>query len=457
MPRTILLMGAPSFADVLRAVNPPLANSTTPAPLPSRSFYTVPTTLVPNSELGETNSAGSNSDITIPQDVQDLSSFQAEITLSSPDSRPQWRSLPLTPQHLRTSLSQEEWLLWTPLEWAQRSIIRDSVRRSHEEIETEPDTSFATDSEEPTQRSKDHRSSGRAFLEQSFALHCESDAPTHPAPSSSKTKDSFETDNSTLLPSEDELQQTPSSPLGPKSARKGQPRPTSLFPARSELRLLKNPPMTLSCIPSASEITHAYPSTLTANIIVSVMAIKPPRGITMRKTGRTVQLVEILVADDTEASSFGISFWLHSSSNPGNNRKCKPPPTEDGLRDELQNLRVGDVVLITNFALAQWNGLVHGASLARRTWRTTVSILWTGARKSTKLGRAMMAKGGLDSRDGCWSQRALSVKKWVMQNIVPGGFREASPGERLVAAVDTSGERWSKKRKFLPDDDTQEW
>ncbi|POS86942.1 hypothetical protein EPUL_000437 [Erysiphe pulchra] len=107
-------------------------------------------------------------------------------------------------------------------------------------------------------------------------------------------------------------------------------------------------------IPTANYLDSIYPQTVTCNIIVGIITITEARAIKTRR-GQTVELIEILVGDETK-SGFTINFWLNSSSSRG-----KSPD----INNLLYKLRTQDIVLIQNMALNSFQGRVYGQSLRR--------------------------------------------------------------------------------------------
>ena len=127
----------------------------------------------------------------------------------------------------------------------------------------------------------------------------------------------------------------------------------------------------LKSLPSANHIHRIQPQTITVNLIVGVVSISPLRRIRVRSSRRELDIVEVLLGDDTKAA-FTLTLWL--------------PPTEheqSKLRITADRLRVQDVVLIRDVALSTWKGRVYGQSLNRRYPRveTTIDVLSRGTER----------------------------------------------------------------------------
>ena len=115
----------------------------------------------------------------------------------------------------------------------------------------------------------------------------------------------------------------------------------------------------LKDIPNSSVIRRLSPSTMSVDLIVGILSISPPKLIKTRKYGRLVELVEMIVADETK-SGFGITIWLPVL-------KADSAKTTQGgdLRSIIVNLRPQDIVLARNVALDSFRGKVYGQSLRK--------------------------------------------------------------------------------------------
>ncbi|TID14557.1 hypothetical protein E6O75_ATG08703 [Venturia nashicola] len=130
---------------------------------------------------------------------------------------------------------------------------------------------------------------------------------------------------------------------------------------------LPSPIIHLKRLPNATYINQIAPQTITVHLIAAVVSIAPPRNIKLRQTNRKMDLVEMIVADETRAG-FQISFWLPAD-----------PEKKDPTRKTLKELKPKDLILIKNVALHVWNGTVFGQSL-RKGWTKTETTITTWAR-----------------------------------------------------------------------------
>lgn len=155
---------------------------------------------------------------------------------------------------------------------------------------------------------------------------------------------------------------------------------TSILSAASEiseplgtddLPIPNNLPLTdIKQIPSASHILSIAPQTITLNILCAVISVSQPRVVTVRRRQSTMEILDLLVGDETRAG-FSVSFWLP----PADSQTSRAGRTEnEDLRVALQSARAGDIVLIRNVALSVWRKAVYGQSLGRRWARNCTRI-----------------------------------------------------------------------------------
>ena len=121
----------------------------------------------------------------------------------------------------------------------------------------------------------------------------------------------------------------------------------------------------LNRIPNADHITRIQPQTITINLVVGVIAVLPSRTVRLKRRNAQMDIIELTVGDDTRAG-FPISLWLVPIDS-----QRKP---SDDLRQQLHDLRSGDVILLENVALSCFRDCVYGQSLSRRFARNSTSI-----------------------------------------------------------------------------------
>ncbi|KAI4169367.1 MAG: hypothetical protein LQ343_005760 [Gyalolechia ehrenbergii] len=197
----------------------------------------------------------------------------------------------------------------------------------------------------------------------------------------------------------------------------------------------------LSSIPTASYLHSITPQTMTVNLLIGIIALPPPRTITTKKDARTVQLVEMIVGDETRAG-FGVNVWLPASSHSRqlrslHNGYAGGPRTRLGdarLQEEMADLRPRDIVLMRNVALTSFRGKVYGQSLRRGM--TGVELVWRsvvdeGDRRGwfdygrgwDRMSRVDRGRdSGLDD-GGEGLEKLKKVKEWVVEFVGGGGNR----------------------------------
>ena len=162
-------------------------------------------------------------------------------------------------------------------------------------------------------------------------------------------------------------------------------------------------------VPNAAYLRSIEPQTMTVNLVAGIIAIPQPRVITTRKDRRSVELVEMLIGDDTKAG-FGINIWLHCHES---------GITGGGLQSKMAQLRPQDVVLVRNVALSSFRGKVYGQSLRKNT--TTLDLLYRNAldvhdRQGIYSAQELETRGAEDSYVG----KVATVKQWVMTFVGAG-------------------------------------
>jgi len=152
---------------------------------------------------------------------------------------------------------------------------------------------------------------------------------------------------------------------------------------RAPLAPLRAPHLlSLFQLPTASHLHAIQPQTMTVDLIIGILSLSPLRIVTVRRTGRLVGVLEMLVGDDTSAG-FGVTFWVDVAQEESQGLTL-PGEARDELKESLQGLRKGDVVLLRNVALSDFQKVVRGNSLGRMRRggggrggnATSVRLLW---------------------------------------------------------------------------------
>ncbi|PLN81425.1 hypothetical protein BDW42DRAFT_185458 [Aspergillus taichungensis] len=125
---------------------------------------------------------------------------------------------------------------------------------------------------------------------------------------------------------------------------------------------IQGPLVDLHHIPSATYLESIVPQTMTVNLIVSIITMYPPRRIVTRQWKKELDLVEMVVGDETR-SGFGVTLWLAPAKQGGvAARGCD----EAGdLGPTLAGLRPRDIVLLRMVGLSSFRERVYGQSLRK--------------------------------------------------------------------------------------------
>ena len=275
----------------------------------------------------------------------------AEAIAAPSKTQPAWRNLPLNVQHLPSGLTQMSQMSGSP---------ESETRENNEETSFLTVTDFSVSPDGSTAPlGQDVQSSGSSdndaltqFYEHSYAVHEEFPAMGVYSFDSINDKSHFPIDK--LDQSEEKL--TEAEPLTQKIAHA---KPRSLNATN------------LRDIPKSTVIRALGPSTMSVDLVVVILSISQPRLIRTKKYGRLVELVEMIVGDDTK-SGFAITIWLPISKE----RNAKGVQ-EDDLRVSVTKMRPQDIILARNVALDSFKEKVYGQSLRKGV--TKLDLLYRNA------------------------------------------------------------------------------
>ncbi|KAF9888008.1 hypothetical protein FE257_009398 [Aspergillus nanangensis] len=213
---------------------------------------------------------------------------------------------------------------------------------------------------------------------------------------------------------------------------------------------INGPIADIESIPSAAYLNSIIPQTMSVNLIVGIITIRPPRRIVTRQWKKELDLVEVVVGDETR-SGFGVTFWLPPTEpRLATNKGCE---TREGheLRQTLASLRPRDVVLLRMVGLSAFRERVYGQSL--RKGITTVELLHrqrvdvtdAGGWYSTKRLRdhLNLAQHQETKNDDLPLVKASKVREWIRHFVG-------------VSPESTGGESRRTKRGLILPPDTQE-
>ena len=344
--------------------------------------------------------------------------------IKTDDKAPSWRSLPLEKPHLATGLTQ--------------------MSREHQQFDdygySNDETSFlsaaelsfsSTDPNEyPIENSRfpdsDKEDVFTQYYEHSFALH--ENIPSSQIVGAESLDDSFTTD-----PEDFSIAlSTSSQSHQPESHQLTRSKLTS-----SHLTDLKD-------LPNATYLRSITPQTMTVNLVVGIISIPQPRTIKTRKGGHSIDLIELIVGDDTK-SGFGINIWLPFSSHPAQHQD------NNDLRNQTSHLRPQDVILANTIALSSFRGKVYGQSL--RKGMTTLDLLYRNVLDGDD-ARGAFCAADLDQATTITTtseqsiRKLRDVKEWVM-HFVGGASLQRPPSNETRIKSRVAEEA---KLQALPDD-----
>ena len=261
------------------------------------------------------------------------------------DLVPQWRSLPLHCAHLPTGLSQAGLTRWTAA--SQKSDDLSFLTAT--DLLSQASQSRAQRTDES--RQGDHEDELSQYYEHSFAIH---DGTDPPSPESHPSSDGISDD-------------TWGSSFGSANDHANDMQLQAMHN-----RLDKASLSSLCDIPNASYLRSISPQTVSVDLIIGIISISRPRTIHTRRGQRAVDLVEIIVGDETRAG-FAINIWLSPDVPYGASKVVSEKPPEE-LREQTVHLRPRDIVLAKNVALGSFKAQVHGQRLRRGV--TTLDLLY---------------------------------------------------------------------------------
>ncbi|KAE8355842.1 hypothetical protein BDV28DRAFT_128242 [Aspergillus coremiiformis] len=197
-------------------------------------------------------------------------------------------------------------------------------------------------------------------------------------------------------------------------------------------------------IPSAAYLDSIVPQTMTVNLIVGIVTIRPSRRIVTRQWKNELDLVEIVVGDDTR-SGFGVTFWL-----PPMDQKMTTGHHSPGheLGKILETLRPQDIVLLRMVGLSSFRERVHGQSL--RKGITKVDLLHRQRVDVADAGGMYSARSLLDqegtaaANDEQLQVKVRKVREWIKQFMstvtdpAGGDARKRGP----ILPPDTQEDSW---------------
>ncbi|KAI9040949.1 uncharacterized protein KD926_007489 [Aspergillus affinis] len=168
-------------------------------------------------------------------------------------------------------------------------------------------------------------------------------------------------------------------------------------------------------IPSAAYLNAIVPQTMTVNLIVGIITIRPPRRILTRQWKRELDLIEVVVGDNTR-SGFGVTFWLPRTNRGGDE--------ESELGRSLASLRPRDIVLLRTVGLSTFRERVYGQSLKNGVTRVEllhrqrVDVTDAGGVYSGRKLRDVQQKRPKEPEDLPLA-KVSNVRQWIRHFVDP--------------------------------------
>ncbi|CAD6575812.1 MAG: hypothetical protein ASARMPRED_007475 [Alectoria sarmentosa] len=339
---------------------------------------------------------------------------------TSDDKAPSWRILPLKKPHLPTGLSQ-----------ISREVLPlEDYDYINDETSFLSTTELSFISADPNEFSSQRSLVSDSGKEDVFTQYYEHSLAIHENIPSSQIVGAESLDESFVTESGDFSIALSASSQSDAEAQLSRSRLTSSH--LSDLRSL----------PNAAYLHSIIPQTMTVNLVVGIISISQPRTIKTRKGGRLVELVEMLVGDDTKAG-FGINIWLPPSQESNHSAL-----QGSDLRTQTLQLRPQDVVLAKTVALSSFRGKVYGQSLPRGM--TTLDLLYRNVADGDDTRGAYSAEelkeSTINEPQVC---KVRDVKDWVMRFV--GANTGALPSGKVSKARPAS----EKQLQALPEDSPQ--
>ncbi|KAL2040863.1 hypothetical protein N7G274_006321 [Stereocaulon virgatum] len=327
---------------------------------------------------------------------------------------PSWRALPLVQSHLPTGLTQSSVKSWSFQGHDGEKDETSFLSTSNLSYSSSSPGASQSQQSPSCQYTKEENLS--QYYEHSFALHEDIPSSQILDPSSTAGVESFLTE-----PEEFSTAYTTNNDF------KTDDQVTRSKLASSYLSDLKD-------IPNAAYLHSINPQTMTVNLVAGIISISEPRTIKTRRGGRSVELIEMLVGDDTRAG-FGINIWLTPSYENNHSRS-----QEDNLRSNTLQLRPRDIVLVKQVALSSFKGNVYGQSLRRGM--TTMYLLYRSVVDNVDRRGAFRAKDLEEESIGDLQILKLKrVKNWVTQFVGagaqwPGGDNKSKAQSRRIRQLE---------------------
>ncbi|PYI06485.1 hypothetical protein BO78DRAFT_368897 [Aspergillus sclerotiicarbonarius CBS 121057] len=181
---------------------------------------------------------------------------------------------------------------------------------------------------------------------------------------------------------------------------------------------IQGPLTDLRDIPTVAYLKSIVPQTMTVNLIVAIIAIHPPRRVVTRQWRQELDLVEVVVGDDTR-SGFGVTFWLPPANHAITTGNDDDEGLGDALGESLVTLRPRDIVLMRMVGLSSFRERVYGQSLRKGITkvdllhRQRVDVTDAGGLYSAKRLRDIQQDPAAKRNEDLPLVKVSKVREWI--------------------------------------------
>ncbi|KAF3389178.1 hypothetical protein F1880_004069 [Penicillium rolfsii] len=197
---------------------------------------------------------------------------------------------------------------------------------------------------------------------------------------------------------------------------------------------ISGPIRDLQQLPTTRYLQSITPQTMTVNLIVAIIAIHPARRVVTRQWKTELDIIEMIVGDETRAG-FSVNIWLPASTS----TSCQTREA-DRLSCSLAMLRPRDIILLRTVGLGSFRDQVYGQSL--RGGMTKIDLLYRHQVDVTDT--VGFYKNGLQ-----WNrphdladlplQKTRRVREWIFQFV--SGTDEAGGGPSRMSRTQRGHQR----------------
>jgi hypothetical protein len=197
---------------------------------------------------------------------------------------------------------------------------------------------------------------------------------------------------------------------------------------------ISGPIRDLQHLPTARYLQSIAPQTMTVNLVVGIITIHPPRRVVTRQWKTELDIVELIVGDETR-TGFGVNIWLPASTS----ISCKTQDA-DRISRSLAMLRPRDIILLRTVGLSSFRDQVYGQSL--RGGMTKVDLLHRQPVDVTDT--AGFYENGLRGNNphdhvDLPLQKTRRVREWIFQFV--GATDEAGGGPSRMSQTQRGHQR----------------